>query len=280
MRIDTLTIVGVGLLGGSVGLAAQARGLARRVVGVGRDRNRLEFARASGAVTEVEVDLVAGVRDADLVVFCTPVDRIAGQVLDATPHVRPGAIVTDVGSTKTNIVSALAGRLPPGVTFVGAHPMAGSEKTGVEFARADLFEDRVTVVTPTLSSPAFAVNLLEQFWQGLGSRVVRMTPEEHDRAVAATSHVPHAVAAALAGGLPADLLALAASGFRDTTRIAAGDPDLWAAIFRANRPAALTGLRRVADRLDEFRRLLEADDGPGLVRFLAEGKQVRDALGN
>jgi cyclohexadieny/prephenate dehydrogenase len=280
MRIDTLTIVGVGLLGGSVGLAAQARGLVRRVVGVGRDRTRLDCARASGAVTDVEVDLAAGVRDADLVVFCTPVDRIAGQVLDAAPNVRPGAVVSDVGSTKTNIVSALTGRLPSGVTFVGAHPMAGSEKTGVEFARADLFEDRVTVVTPTPSSPPFAVNLVEQFWEGLGSRVLRMTPEEHDRAVAATSHVPHAVAAALAGGLPIDLLSLAASGFRDTTRIAAGDPDLWAAIFRANRPAALTGLRRVADRLDEFRRLLEADDGPGLVRFLTEGKQVRDALGN
>ena len=280
MRFDTLTIVGVGLLGGSIGLAAQARGLARRVVGVGRDPARLDAARAAGVIGEVADGLAAGVRGADLVVFCTPVDRIAGHVLEAAPECRPGAILTDVGSTKANIVNALAGRLPAGVTYVGGHPMAGSEKTGAEFARADLFENRVTVVTPTLASPPFAVNTLEQFWRSLGSRVIRMSPQEHDRAVAVTSHVPHAVAAAVAGCLPADLAPLAATGFRDTTRIAAGDPELWAAIFGANRAAVLTGLRRVADRLDEFRGLLEADDGPGLLRWLTEGKQVRDALGS
>ena len=280
MRFDTLTIVGVGLLGGSIGLAARARGVARRVIGVGRDRAKLDAAKAAGVIHDAAGSLAAGVREADLVVFCTPVDRIAGQVLEAAPHYRPDTTLTDVGSTKTNIVNALTGNLPPGVTFVGSHPMAGSEKTGAEFARADLFENRVAVVTPTLASPPLAVNSLEQFWRGLGSRVIRMSPEEHDRAVAVTSHVPHAVAAALAGSLPTDLFPLAATGFRDTTRIAAGDPELWAAIFRANRPAVLTGLGRFADRLDEFRALLEADDGPGLLRWLGEGKQVRDALGS
>jgi prephenate dehydrogenase len=280
MRIDTLTIVGVGLLGGSVGLAAHARGIVKRVIGVGRDRGRLEAARTAGAIGDIADGLADGVRGADLVVFCTPVDCIAGQVAEAAPYSKSGAILTDVGSTKTNIVAALVGRLPAGVVFVGCHPMAGSEKAGVEFARADLFEDRVAIVTPTLSSPPFAVNTLERFWQALGSRVIRMSPEEHDRAVAGTSHVPHAAAAALARALPADLLPLAATGFRDTTRVASGDPELWAAIFRANRPAVLTGLGRFADHLAEFRQLLEADDGPGLVRWLTEGKRTRDALGS
>jgi prephenate dehydrogenase len=280
MRIDTLTIVGVGLLGGSIGLAVRERGIARQVIGVGRDHTKLEAARSAGAIHDISDSIAAGVRDAELVVFCTPVDRIAEQVLEAAPFCRPEAILTDVGSTKTNIVAALTGKLPGDVAFVGSHPMAGSEKAGVEFARADLFEGRIAVVTPTLSSPQYAVNSLDQFWRALGSRVIRLSPEEHDRAVAVASHTPHAVAAALAKFLPADLFPLAATGFRDTTRIAAGDPELWAAVFRANRPAVLTALGRFADRLDEFRNLLDADDGPGLVRFLAEGKQVRDALGN
>jgi cyclohexadieny/prephenate dehydrogenase len=280
MQIDTLTIVGVGLLGGSIGLAVQARGLVRRVVGVGRDRERLEAAQAAGIITTCAQNLADGVRHADLVIFCTPVDRIAEQVIEAAAFCRPGAILSDVGSTKANIISALSGRLPSELTFVGAHPLAGAEKSGAEFARADLFDNRVVIITPTLSTPANAVKQLEKFWQGLGSQVIRMSPEEHDRAVATTSHVPHAVASALAGCLPVDMFELAASGFRDTTRIAAGDPELWAAIFQANRPAVLAGLQRFVDHLDEFRKLLEHDDGPGLMRYLAEGKRVRDALGS
>lgn len=279
MRIDTLTIVGVGLIGGSVGLAAKSRGAARRVIGVGRSAEFLELAVAHGAIDVGTTDLREGVRDADLTVVCTPVDQIAAVVIEAASYCRPDAVLTDAGSTKGTVVRDLAGRLPARVAFVGSHPLAGSEKSGVEHAQADLFSHKMVVVTPTADTPPAAVERVEGFWRAIGARVERMTPDDHDRAVAFTSHLPHAVAAAAAGVLPPHWLPLAASGFRDTTRVAAGDPELWDAIIRSNKTAVLAAAAKFADRFDEFRRLLAAGDGPGLVRFLDEGKQVRDALG-
>ena len=278
MLFERITVVGVGLIGGSVGLAAKARGVAGRVVGVGRDAGTLARAVELGAIDSFTTDLAEGVSDADLVVVCTPVDTIAEMILRAAPHLRPGAIVTDGGSTKGNIVAAVEGKLPRGVEYVPAHPLAGAEKNGVEHARADLFEGRGTILTP--AAAADAVERVTAFWRGLGSRVVTLTPEAHDAALAKTSHLPHAVASALAGATPIDLLPLSAGGFRDVTRIAAGDPHLWGAIFEANRDCVLAALAVFTDRLSEFRKLLEAGDRAGLARWLTEGKQVRDALGS
>jgi cyclohexadieny/prephenate dehydrogenase len=279
MRFDQITIVGVGLIGGSVGLAAKARGLAGRVVGVGRDAKNLSRAVELGAIDSFTTDLAEGVKSADLVVVCTPVDRIAGVILSAALHCRPGTIFTDAGSTKAVIAAAVEESLPAGVAFVPAHPIAGSEKSGVEHARAELFEDRVTIVTSEALLSRIVAKVV-RFWESLGSRVAMMPPAEHDRILATTSHLPHAVAAAVAGSTPTDLLSLTAGGFRDVTRIASGDPELWAAIFRANRDAVLAALSAFTERLAEFRHLLETGDGAGLVRWLAEGKQVRDALGS
>jgi prephenate dehydrogenase len=281
MRFEEITIVGVGLIGGSVGLAAKARGLATRIVGVGRDTKNLSRALELGAVDAVHTDLQAAVQSADLVVVCTPVDRIAATIVRAAPHCRPGTIFTDAGSTKGNIVEAVAGALSEGIAYVPAHPLAGAEKNGVEHARADLFDSRVTVLTP---DPRVcddrAANRVGEFWKALGSRLEWRTVEEHDRALAQTSHLPHAVAAAVAGVTPRDLLPLTAGGFRDVTRIAAGSPELWSVIFEANRAEVLAAVARFAGRLDEFRSLLESGDHAGLVRWLTEAKQVRDALGS
>lgn len=279
MLFDQITIVGVGLIGGSVGLAAKARRLVRRVVGTGRDPANLAKATELGALDAGTTELAAAVRESDLIVVCTPVDRIADVILRAVPHCRPGAIFTDGGSTKAGIVHAVAGSLSRGVSFVPAHPLAGSEKNGVDHAKPDLFEGRMTILTPIPGTESATVERVREFWRGLGSRVVRMSPEQHDDTLAATSHLPHAVAAGVAGVTPPDLLAFTAGGFRDVTRIASGDPELWAAIFHANRDAVLAALARFTDRLDEFRRLLEAGDGAGLGRWLAEAKRVRDALG-
>src|SRR5262249_27320715 len=153
--------------------------------------------------------------------------------LTAAPHCRPGTIFTDAGSTKAGIVNAIQRGIRDGVHFVGSHPLAGSEKVGVEHARADLFVNRVTVVTPTpLTDEASCFNVID-FWSALRSNVITMAPEDHDQDLAVTSHLPHAVAAAVAGSTSRDLLPLTAGGFRDVTRIAAGDPELWAAIFLA-----------------------------------------------
>ncbi|HEY8479431.1 MAG TPA: prephenate dehydrogenase [Spirillospora sp.] len=280
MRVRTLGIVGVGLIGGSIGLAARQRKVAGRVVGVGRRRESLEQAKALGAIDEPALDLVGGVSRCDLAVFCTPVDRIAAQVKQVAPHCREGTLLTDAGSTKALIVEALDGGLPDGVTFVGSHPLAGSEKRGPEHARADLFEGRVVVVTPTEETDPAAVEAVSEFWRALGARVEQLDPVTHDRALAVTSHLPHLVASALAGILPESYQVLAATGFRDTTRVAAGDPSLWAAIFRHNRDALLAALSRLEDNFAEIRHALENDNVKKIVDWLAKAKQVRDALGS
>jgi cyclohexadieny/prephenate dehydrogenase len=279
MRFEQITIVGVGLIGGSVGLAAKAKNVAGRVVGVGRDRGKLARAVRQGAIDVFSESLLDGVTNADVVVVCTPVDRIAPTIREAAAFCCSKTLFTDGGSTKRNIVAELVGSLPPGITFVPAHPLAGSEKAGCEHARADLFENRVCILTPEPGDER-AAERVAAFWRALGSRIVRMTAADHDEALATTSHLPHAVAAGLAGVTPGEWLPLTAGGFRDTTRIAGGDPALWAAIFLANRDAVLTATQRFTTRLDEFRRLLESGDGAGLGRWLAEAKQVRDALGS
>jgi prephenate dehydrogenase len=280
MRIHTLTIVGVGLIGGSIGLAAKQRGLAKCVLGAGRRQASLDSARAVGAIDEGFLDADAAIRRAEVVVFCTPVERIAEQVLAAAPGCAPGTLLTDAGSTKASIVQGIEGRLPDGVTFVGSHPLAGSEKRGPEYADANLFEGRLTVVTPTPATDAAAVARTVALWRSLGARVKVMSPEDHDRALALTSHLPHLLASALAGILPPELAELTATGFRDTTRVAAGDPSVWTGIFAQNRAAVLDALRPLCERLSRFRTALEAGDAQTLDALLAQGKKVRDALGN
>jgi cyclohexadieny/prephenate dehydrogenase len=281
MRFEQLTIVGVGLIGGSVGLAAKEAGVARRVVGVGRDERTLARAVAQGAIDRAAADLAEGAADADLVVVCTPVDRVARDVLAAAAAAKPRAILTDAGSTKLGILRDVEAGLPPrGPMFVGSHPLAGSEKRGSAHGRADLFRDKLDVVTPTAKTDPEAAAVVELFWQRLGARVVRMDAAEHDKALAVTSHLPHAAAAALAGVTPPAWLGLTAGGFRDTTRVAGGDPALWAAIFQANRDETVAATDLFLDRMARFRAALVADDGAALTQWLAEGKQVRDALGS
>jgi prephenate dehydrogenase len=280
MRIRTLTIVGVGLIGGSIGLAAKRQQLAERIVGVGRRAEFLQFARERGILDAFTLHLAEGVRDADLVVFCAPVQFIVDQALAAAPHCPTGCLLTDAGSTKAAIVEGLEEHLPPGISFVGSHPLAGSEKQGPEHALANLFDDRLTVVTQTPRTDRAALDKTTAFWQALGSRVRIMDPQEHDRALATTSHLPHLAAASLASMLPTGLHALTASGFRDATRIAAGDPVLWTGILAANRCAVLDSLQIFEDQLAKFRLALQTNDQQCLSDLLAQAKRVRDALGS
>jgi len=280
MIIKTLTIVGVGLIGGSIGLAAKRRRMAELVVGAGRQLASLERARALGAIDEGSLDLPAAVHRAEITVFCTPVDRIAEQVLATAPGCVPGSLLTDAGSTKAAIVANVESKLPGHVAFVGSHPLAGSEKRGPENADSDLFQDRLTIVTQTPQTNPAALERIVRFWQSLGSRVRVMDPAEHDQALAFTSHLPHLSAAALAGVLPSEWHELTASGFRDTTRVAAGDPSLWTAIFAQNRTAVLDALGRFTEQVGRIRTTLEAGDWEALDRLLGQAKRVRDALGS
>lgn len=281
---DTVAIVGVGLIGGSVGLALRKRRVARHVVGIGRRLEVLRAAENRGAVTEVTTDLRQGVASANLVVVCTPVEQIPEFVAAAAKACKPETIITDVGSTKEAIVTAcdkaLADSKGLWASFVGSHPLAGSERTGVEFAREDLFEGRITVVTPSDDSNPDAAAKVEAFWQGIGSKVVRMTPGEHDAAIAVTSHLPHLIASALAVATPADLLPLTATGWADATRIASGDIELWRQIFLDNRANTLKALAPFERVLSELRAALEAGDGAALARLLQQGKRIRDTVGS
>jgi prephenate dehydrogenase len=278
MHIQTLTIVGAGLIGGSIGLAAKQRGLAECVLGVGRRQESLKHAQKIGAVDQISLDLREGVCQSEIVVFCTPVDLIAEQIRTAAPACQSGVLLTDTGSAKAKLVRSLTGRLPPGVSFVGSHPLAGSEKRGPEHADANLFQGRLTIVTPTAETAKSDVDRTSRFWQALGSQVLVMNPEDHDRALALTSHLPHLVASALVSILTPELSTLTATGFRDTTRVAAGDPSLWTGILLQNREAVLAGLDRLGTSLDRFRQALETSDRKTLDQLLAEAKQKRDAL--
>jgi prephenate dehydrogenase len=275
---DSVAIVGVGLIGGSIGLGLRDRGLARQVVGIARREASLRVAKRMGAVTKGTLDLARGVNGAELVIICTPVARIAADARASAEVCRPGALITDVGSTKAEIVAALDGALSREVRFVGSHPLAGSEKSGPAAAAADLFVDRMVVVTPTRATREEDLATLEAFWTALGARVIRMSPEAHDRALAATSHLPHLAASALAASTPQGDLGLTASGWVDTTRVAAGDPELWQQIFMSNRANVLTALARYEKVLDSLRRCLEQGNTRKLTAILQEGKQKRDAL--
>ena len=281
--IRRLAIVGLGLLGGSVAKAARAYGVAAEIIGVGRDPARIDAARRDGVVDAVTTDLVTSLRNADLVVLATPV-RVLGRLLeDVARAVGPETIVTDVGSTKADIV-AVAGRLARTypLRFVGSHPMAGSEQSGYAHARTDLFRGATVIVTPTETSAPAAVKAVTAFWEALGAtRVLTLDPNTHDRAVAAISHLPHLVAFALVDAverLEPGAFDVAAGGFRDTTRIAASDPTMWEEIFLANRDALAAGLDAFRTALADLERLITEGDSAGLRMALARIKARREAL--
>jgi len=272
MARESLAILGVGFLGGSVALAARAAGI-QRITGYDPRPEALAIAEQGGMLLPC-IDLRSAVVGASLVVVAAPVDHIAAQVAEAAGHCSPGTLLTDVGSTE-GLVRDLEDRIPAGRAFIGSHPLAGSEKSGPENARADLFRDRLVVLTPTESSPPTEVERLAQFWQSLGARVTVMTPEDHDRALAWTSHLPHLLAFALAGCLPREFLPLTATGYRDMTRLAGSDPALWRAIFEANRPALLAALAGYRAELDAMETALRGGATQPLLDLLARARAGR-----
>jgi len=275
-RLGTVAIVGVGLIGGSVGLALRKRGLAAEVVGVGRNRAALEEIRRQGAIHRGTTALEEGVAGAQVVVVCTPVNRIPDDVRRAAESAGPDLLVTDAGSTKRRIVEAVERHPRSAGVFVGAHPLAGSERRGAAHASADLFQDRVCMLTPTHRTQPEQLRRARAFWASLGSRLVEMSPVEHDEILAHTSHLPHALAAALAASVPAEWQALAAGAFRDGTRVAAADTDLWTAIFRDNRGPLLKALGHLQESLDAFNYALMTDDEDAIRRWWDHAKKRRD----
>ena len=268
-----IAVVGLGLLGGSVALAAKARGAAATVVGATRSADARERALRNGAVDAVR-EPVEAVRGAELVVLATPVHAMQGVVLALGPGLEHGAIVTDVGSVKGVLLERLPGSLPEGVTWVGSHPMAGSHERGIQAARADLFEGAVCVVTA--AGDAAAAGRVAAFWRALGARVIERDPARHDEEVAWTSHLPHLLAFAFARALdaaPAGWRDVVGAGFRDFTRIAHSDGELWSDILTANRKALASPLEAFGAALRELARALEAGDAEALESLLAAARR-------
>jgi prephenate dehydrogenase len=277
-----VTIVGVGLLGGSLGLAIKRRRLADQVVGFVRRTASVAECKRLRAVDVATLDLQAAVRGADLIILCTPLAQMRPLVERMRRALSPGAIVTDVGSVKASVVrelQTLVGKA--GAHFMGSHPMAGSERTGVSSARADLFVDAVCVVTPVAGTDAVALRQVEHFWKAIGCRVLRLAPEVHDRLVSRSSHLPQVAAVTLANLVldPANAkeqAALCANGFRDATRIASGSPEMWRDIALANRKNLDRTLGAFMAELQTFRRALRRGDGVALWKLLKRAKARRD----
>lgn len=278
-QFDRVVIVGVGLLGGSIGMALRSRKLAHHVLGYSPRGNSLEAAISRGAIDSSTASLDEACRGADLAIICTPVQSVCNFAQLCFASMPNGGLITDVGSTKRSIVETIA-QSPASANFIGSHPLAGSEKNGVEYARETLLERKLVIITPDHNSDRERIQTIEQLWQALGARTLQMTPSEHDSAVARTSHLPHILASALAAATPTELLPLAATGWCDTTRVASGGADLWRQILEENRQPVVAVLEEFAADLQRWLAILRSGDGHKLQELLLEGKQKRDALGN
>ena len=282
MQFQKITIAGVGLLGGSLGLAIKRRRLTQQVCGYVRRTASIKDCERVGAMDFATTDLLAAVWDSDLIILCTPLSRMRSLVEQMRPAIKRGAIVTDVGSVKAAVVSdveALVARA--GGHFVGSHPMAGGEKQGVLASRADLFECAMCVVTPTKRTSPAALRKVEKFWKTLGARLLRMTPDAHDALVSRSSHLPHLLAATLVNlvldpKLPSEQAQLCATGFRDTTRIASGSPEMWRDIALTNSKHLGRTVDGLVLELGRFRDALKRGDSKAISKFFETAKQRRD----
>jgi prephenate dehydrogenase len=273
---ERVAILGLGLLGGSVALAARRAGVANTIVGAGRRRAPLEAALARGVVDEIG-DVETAVPGADLVLLATPIGAMERVLEQARPHFREGAIVSDLGSVKRPVCETVPPLLPPGVHFVGAHPMAGGHEVGVAHARVDLFDGARCVLSELPDTDARALGSVAMFWRALGAEVCFRDPESHDAEVGWVSHVPHLLAFAFSDAIrnaPDPARALAGSGFRDFTRIAKSDPAMWAEILCVNRNAITEPLKAFGQSLSELARAVEEGDAELLEEMLSRARSA------
>jgi len=287
MLFKKVVIVGVGLIGGSLGLILKQQGLAETVIGVGRRIENLQLAVKLGAIDQYESSAQDAVNDADLVVLATPVDTYATHLREWGRSLPSRAIVSDVGSVKGQLVVEAEQLLPPHVRFVGAHPIAGREKSGVAYATSDLFKGARCLVTPTPRTDPEALEAICQLWKSTGSVVCSLDPFDHDFVLGAVSHLPHVAAFALMQALTqlqgqlgnsATLLEYSGGGLRDTTRIAASSPEMWRDICLANRDNLLKMIEVYMEHLKHFKDCVEQRDGKGLEKIMEQAKLARERL--
>ena len=281
-KIGKLVVIGVGLIGASFALALRRARAVKHVVGVGRTRRNLDAARRLRVIDEVQADAGRAVRGADFVLIATPVGQMGAVMTAIAPHLQPEVVVSDGGSTKGDVVVAARRFLGNHFRrFVPAHPIAGTEKSGAAAGFPELFRERCVVLTPQPETDADALRLVKRAWTACGARVVALRAEEHDKMLAAVSHLPHVVAFALVNSLArrrdaGRVLGFSAGGLRDTVRIAGSSPEMWADICVANRDALLAVLDSYEDELEGMRAAIEQSDAAGLRRLFKEARDARE----
>jgi cyclohexadieny/prephenate dehydrogenase len=285
VHFETIALIGIGLIGSSISHAARRGGLARRIVGYAKTAATRETALRLKLVDAATDSAAAAVKDADLVILCVPVGACGPVAAEIGPHLKKGAILTDVGSVKGAIVRDVGPHIPKGVHFVPGHPIAGTEHSGPESGFAELFDNRWCILTPIPGSDPAAVQRLKAFWEALGSNVEVMDPDHHDLVLGITSHVPHLIAYNIVNTArhleqvtDSEVIKFSAGGFRDFTRIAASDPTMWRDVFLNNREAVLEMLGRFTEDLIHLQRSIRYGDGDTLFRLFSEARQVRRGI--
>lgn len=291
-EINCLTIWGVGLIGGSLGLALKKNGFKGKLVGLGRNIERLQVALDLGAVDSITTDIQEGIFESELIVLCIPVSIVPENVIQIAKYkqsLNRQTIITDVGSTKSSLVRAIDRELESfnkeTVFFVGGHPMAGSHETGVKSAKHSMFEGAKCIITPTETTDEHSLNTVKELWQYVGSQTHEFTPEVHDLLIGAASHFPHLIASLLTNTVAdvntsnSSALDFTATGFRDTTRIAAGSPDLWTGIFMHNNEVMISLIDDFVSKLTNLKNLLKSNDYFEIDRILSEAETtVKDIM--
>jgi len=285
VMFERVALIGLGLMGSSIAHATRRTGAAGQIVGHARSHATRDRARKLGFCDRVVESAGEAVEDADLVVLCVPVGACGAVAAEIAPHLKPGAIVSDVGSVKLALIKAVAPHLPEGVHFVPAHPMAGTEHSGPDAGFAELFDNRWCIITPLPDGDRVAVDRVEKFWSALGANTAEMTPEHHELVVAVTSHVPHAIAYTMVGVADDlhrvtdnEVIQFSAAGFRDFTRIAASDPTMWRDVFLNNREAVLDILGRFTEELFQLRRAIRTGDGDFLFDYFTRTRAIRRGI--
>ncbi|MCP4650021.1 MAG: prephenate dehydrogenase [PVC group bacterium] len=277
-KFKKTVIVGTGLLGGSIGIILRKKKLSSCVVGVARHSLSLEKAIEKKAIDYGTMDVKEAVQGADLVILAAPVRAIEKIIMRMRDELEKGCIIFDVGSTKQEIVSFAEKYLPKSVNFVGAHPMAGSEKTGVAYSDATLFKNSTCFICKTKKTNKKALSSVQELWKILGAKTVMISPLEHDRVVAYISHLPHLIAAAIVNSIPDKCLKFAATGFKDTTRIASGGPDIWRDISFSNRKAILSAITFFEKKLGDLKKSLTSNKEKQFTQKLLSAKKKRDKI--
>lgn len=285
MRFEKVALVGLGLIASSIFWAMRRDGMAAQVTGTARSAETREIARKIGLCDNIVETAAEAVEDADLVILCVPVGAMGPVMQEIGPYLKAGAVVSDVGSTKRSVISAMKPHIPAGTHFIAAHPLAGTEHSGPESGFAELFDNRWCLLTPEADADPSALKALMDFWTSLGSNVDQMDPDHHDLVLAVTSHVPHLIAYTMVGVADdlhrvtdSEVINYSAAGFRDFTRIAASDPTMWRDVFMANKDASLEILGRFTEELFALQRAIRKGDGDHLHDYFTRTRAIRRGI--